>query len=78
MSPPGDLPDPGIEPESPVSPTLAGRLSKSHLGSLDFNLKITHISSQAKLEVLFSVFCYQAQRYMMQRSDNQFSLLHTY
>ena len=23
--PPGDLPDPGIEPASPVSPTLAGR-----------------------------------------------------
>ena len=22
--PPGDLPDPGIEPESPVSPALAG------------------------------------------------------
>ena len=24
--PPGDLPDPGIEPESPGSPALAGRL----------------------------------------------------
>ena len=24
--PPGDLPDPGIEPESPISPTLAGGL----------------------------------------------------
>ena len=23
--PPGDLPDPGIKPESPVSPALAGR-----------------------------------------------------
>ena len=26
VSPPGDLPDPGIEPMSPVSPTLAGRV----------------------------------------------------
>ena len=25
FSPPGDLPDPGIEPESLASPTLAGR-----------------------------------------------------
>ena len=25
MPPPGNLPDPGIEPESPVSPALAGR-----------------------------------------------------
>ena len=26
MPPPGDLPDPGIEPASPVSPALAGGL----------------------------------------------------
>ena len=26
FSPPGDLPDPGIEPASPVCPTVAGRL----------------------------------------------------
>ena len=25
FSPPGDLPNPGIKPESPVSPALAGR-----------------------------------------------------
>ena len=25
LPPPGDLPDPGIEPASPASPTLAGR-----------------------------------------------------
>ena len=31
---PGDFPDPGIKPMSPVSPALAGRfLSLSHLGS---------------------------------------------
>ena len=30
---PGDLPDPGIKPMSPVSPALAGRLSLCHLGS---------------------------------------------
>ena len=30
----GDLPDPGIEPEFPVSPALAGRLfTMHHLGS---------------------------------------------
>ena len=32
--PPGDLPDPGIEPESPVSPALqADALPLSHRGS---------------------------------------------
>ena len=35
--PPEDLPDPGIEPASPVSPALAGRFSLlSHLGSPSF------------------------------------------
>ena len=29
----GDLPDSGIEPESPVSPELESRLSLCHLGS---------------------------------------------
>ena len=32
--PPGDLPNPGIEPESPVSPALAGRFfTLCHVGS---------------------------------------------
>ena len=40
--PPGDLPDPGIKPLSPVSPALAGRLFTTeppHLNQLHFNLK---------------------------------------
>ena len=32
--PPGDLPDPRIEPTSPASPALAGSLPLSYLGSL--------------------------------------------
>ena len=36
--PPGDLPHPGIEPESPVSPALqVGSLPLSHWGSLTFS-----------------------------------------
>ena len=40
FSPPGDVPDPGIEAESPVSPALAGRFfttescGKAHVSSV--------------------------------------------
>ena len=39
--PPGDLPDPGLEPESPVSPALqAGSLPLSHRGSRSIPRKL--------------------------------------
>ena len=34
---PGDLPNPGIKPASPVSPGLAGRLPLCHLGGPPLN-----------------------------------------
>ena len=48
---PGDLPDPGIEPESPVAPALqADSLLPSHLGSPDI-----HIHVSIRFQILFEV-----------------------
>ena len=38
--PPGDIPEPGIEPESPAASALAGRFSTTEsLGKLTYSLK---------------------------------------
>ena len=40
--PPGDLPDPGIKPESPASPSLSGRFfTTEQLGKPEYVLKGT-------------------------------------
>ena len=55
--PPGDLPDPGIEPES--SALQADSLPLSHLGSLSFSLPLkfsfSHSAKLLKLIVSFSL-----------------------
>ena len=46
-SPPGDLPDPGIEPTSPVSPVLqVDSLPLSHLGSPTWSWLLPKVSYQ--------------------------------
>ena len=42
---PGDLPDPGIKPMSPVAPTLADSLPLSHLGASLHLVKYTSVTS---------------------------------
>ena len=50
--PPGDLPDPGIEPESPVAPELqAGSLPLEPPGKPPHNLMNLHLLSPALLGV---------------------------
>ena len=62
FSPSEDLPDPGIEPTSPVSPALAGRLPLSHLGSPWNSIHNIHKviktqSSQALQVLCLFLFC---------------------
>ena len=48
--PPGDLPDPGIEPASPVSPALAGGFFTTSAEALiDVYIQLSHIVVQQKL-----------------------------
>ena len=42
---PGDLPDPGIKPMSPVAPALADSLPLSHLGASLYLVKYTSVTS---------------------------------
>ena len=44
LPPPGDLPDPKIEPESPESPELAGRFTL--LSERNISLELSHNSSR--------------------------------
>ena len=41
--PPGDLPDPGIEPESPISPALAGGFFTTSAPGKPFSLSAKHM-----------------------------------
>ena len=58
LPPPGDLPDPGIEHESLVSPALAGEFFTTsatwealiNLVQIVKTLKLTHLSGQRKQE----------------------------
>ena len=48
--PPGDLPDPGIEPASPASPALAGGFFTTSAEALiDVYIQLSHIVVQQKL-----------------------------
>ena len=47
--PPGNLPDPGIEPASPVAPALQGKsLPLSHWGSMQYRIGITNNRKMSK------------------------------
>ena len=44
--PPGDLPDPGIEPSSPAAPALAGGFFTTRANSIQFSgLRASYVSS---------------------------------
>ena len=55
--PPGDLPDPGIEPESPVSPTLAGGFFTTEPAwKLYFPLDLVYFSLSAVIPRIITCF----------------------
>ena len=57
-SPPGDLPDPGIEPTSLMSPALAGRFFTTST-TWETHLRITNIRWHVWLLLKFSLFSFQ-------------------
>ena len=49
---PGDLPDPGIEPTSPVSPALAGRFFSTEPPGKSYGICILPLYGSAKMSSL--------------------------
>ena len=66
---PGDLPDPGIEPESLTSPALAGRLKQIHMisWSLEKNQK-----QYSGTKIVFSANGTGSTGHHMQKSESQY------
>ena len=66
---PGDLPDPGIEPMSPVSPALAGEFSRlSHQGNQAKNEK------QCDITIAAAHYYFKALKKSKYRSNTNFTV----